>query len=132
MRSAGIGDPSIAITDRAPRAVRKGAADNDRRVGLLHRLRPGPHFHDPNDLAATFRLGLGPDLLHRLDLLAHLFKTGREDGAVALDLVLVPAAADAEQKPAARDVVDRGDELRGLDRVALNDEAHPGADLQSL
>ena len=55
-----------------------------------------------------------------------------EDGAVALDLVLVPAAADAEQKPAARDLVDRGDELCGLDRVALDDEAHPGADLQGL
>jgi hypothetical protein len=44
---------------------------------------------------------------------------------VALDLVLVPPAADAEQKPAARDLIDRGDELRGLDRVALNDEATP-------
>src|SRR5437870_2621318 len=111
MRPARIGDPSVAVTDRAPRAVREGAADNERRVRLLHRLRPGPHFHDLNNLAVIFRLGLGPDLLHRLDLLAHLLETRRKDGAVALDLVLVPTAANAEQKAAARDVVDRGDEL---------------------
>src|SRR5215468_7756785 len=115
MRPACIGDPSVAVADRAPRAVREGAADNDGRVRLLNRLRPGPHLWHIDDIAVIFRLGLGPDLLHRLHLLAHLFEARSEDGAVALDLVLVPAAADAEQKPAARYVVNRSDELCGLD-----------------
>src|ERR1700720_3336385 len=132
MRAARIGDPAVAVADRAARAVREGAADDDRRVRLLHRLRPSPHLWNLGDPAVIFGLGFGPDLLHRLDLLAHLLEARREDGAVALDLVLVPPAADAEQKPAARDLVDRGDELCGLDRVALNDEAHPGPDLQGL
>ena len=38
-------------------------------------------------------------------------------------LVLVPAIADAGQETAARDLVDRGDLLGGLDRVALRDQA---------
>src|ERR1700730_3930100 len=101
MRAARIGDHAVAVADRAARAVREGAADDDRRVRRLHRLRPGPHLRDFDDLAVIFGLGFGPDLLHRLDLLAHFLEAGRADGAVALDLVLVPPAADAEQKPAA-------------------------------
>src|SRR5690348_1215242 len=65
-------------------------------------------------------------------LIAHFLETAFELGAVALDLVLVPAAADAEQKAAARDLVDRGDELGCLDRVALDDEAHAGRHLQAF
>src|SRR5206468_3025819 len=51
---------------------------------------------------------------------------------VVLHLFGVPAAADAEQKPAARDLIDRGDLLGGLDRVALNYQTDPGADLEPL
>jgi hypothetical protein len=38
---------------------------------------------------------------------------------VVLHFILVPAAADTEQKAAVRHLIDRGDELGGLDRVAL-------------
>jgi len=38
---------------------------------------------------------------------------------VVLHFIPVPAAADTEQKAAVRDLVERGDELRRLDRVAL-------------
>jgi len=51
---------------------------------------------------------------------------------VVFHLVLVPAAADPEQKPPAGDLVERGDRLRGLYRVALDDEADAGAELQLL
>jgi len=60
------------------------------------------------------------------------FEAGRKGGAVALDLLTVPTAADTKQKPAARHLVDRGDELCRLDRVALHDQAHPGRELQGL
>src|SRR4029077_2293733 len=85
-----------------------------------------------DDLAVVFGLVLGPDRLHRLDLLAHLLEARRVDRAVLPHLVLVPAAADAEQETAARDLVDRGDELCGLDRVTLNDEAYAGAELDGF
>jgi hypothetical protein len=49
---------------------------------------------------------------------------------VILDVLDVSAAADAEQKPLAGDLVDRGDELCHLDRVALNDEADAGCQLE--
>jgi hypothetical protein len=38
---------------------------------------------------------------------------------VVLHFILVPAAAGTEQKAAVRHLIDRGDELRRLDRVAL-------------
>jgi hypothetical protein len=49
---------------------------------------------------------------------------------VILHLVPVPAVADAEDEAAITDLVDGGDELGGLDRIALRDQAHACADLQ--
>ena len=72
---------------------------------------------------------LGPDRLHRLDPLARQLVAGGEGGAVVLDLVRVPAIADAEQEAAAGDPVDRGHQLGGLDRVALHHQADAGAEL---
>ena len=54
--AAGRRDPAIAVADRAPRAMREGAADMDRRVRLLHRLRPGHHRIEIDELAVIFRL----------------------------------------------------------------------------
>ena len=85
-----------------------------------------------DDVAVVFRLRLGPDLLHRLDLLAHLLHAGGENRVVVFDLLLVPATADAEEEAPARDLIDRGDELGGLDRVALDHEADAGRDLEPL
>ena len=48
------------------------------------------------------------------------------------DLLGIPAAANAEQKAAVRDLVERGDELGSLNRVALDYQAHPGAELEAL
>src|SRR5690348_7970780 len=128
----GVRVPAVAIAHRAPRRPRKGAAEDHRRVRLLHRLRPGHHRVEVDDVAVVLGLRLSPDRLHRLDLLAHLLHPRREDGAVILDLLLVPAAADAEDEAAARHLVDRGDKLRCLDRVALDDEGDAGRDLEPL
>jgi hypothetical protein len=53
-----------------------------------------------------------------------------ESGAVVGHLVLVPAVADAKQETAARDLVDRRDQLGGLDRIALSDQANAGSEQQ--
>src|SRR5580704_10696478 len=74
--------PAIAIGDRPLGGVWKGAADDDRRVRLLHRLRPLHHLVELDELAREFRLGPRPDLLHRQDALAHQFEARLEDGAV--------------------------------------------------
>jgi hypothetical protein len=47
------------------------------------------------------------------------FKARFEHSAVALDLVLVPPATNAKQKPSSRDLIDRRDKVRSLDRIAL-------------
>jgi len=78
--------------------LREAAADQDRRIGLLHRLGPGHHFRKIDHVAVTLSLGLGPDLLHRLDPLAHKLNAGLEHGAVVLHFILVPAAANTDRK----------------------------------
>jgi len=47
---------------------------------------------------------------------------------VVFHFILVPASADAKQEPSLARLVDRGDELRGLDRVALLHQQHAGAE----
>src|SRR5207237_3951082 len=111
--------------------VRERAADDDRQR-VLNRLRPSHHRREIDDVAVIFRLRLGPDLAHRLDLLAHLLEPSRVDRAVILHLVLVPAAADTEQETAARHLVQGSDSLRQLDRVALNREADAGIEYSLL
>ena len=49
-----------------------------------------------------------------------------------LHFLLVPAVADAEQEAPAGKLVDRGDELRGLDGITLVDQADTGAYAQRL
>ena len=49
---------------------------------------------------------------------------------MVLDFLGIPAAANAEEKAPARDLIYRGNELCRLDRIPLGDEAHPGPDLQ--
>src|SRR5262249_30096780 len=57
-------------------------------------------------------------------------EAGLVDRAVVFHLLRVPAAADTGNEPPTRDLVKRGDELCRLDRVALDDQAHPGAELE--
>ncbi len=122
--------PAVAIADRPSCRLRPSAADQDRRMRLLHRFWPGHDLVKIDHVAVIFGLGLGPDLLHRLDPLAHQLEAGLGIGAVIFHLVGIPAAADAEQKAPARDLVDRGDEFRCLDRVALLHQAHAGPELE--
>ena len=95
---------------------------------LLHRLRPRHHRIEIDELAVILGLRLGPDFLHRLDALAHPLEARGVHRSVVFHLVLVPAAADAKQEAALADLIDGGDELRGLDRIALLHEQHAGAE----
>ena len=122
------GDPAVAVADRAPRGIGEGAADDDRRMRLLRRLRPLLHLAEIDELAVIFGLFLDPDGLHRLDSLARQFVPALEFGAVVLDLLLVPAVADAEQEAAVGKLVDGGNHLRGDDRIALGHQGDAGAD----
>ena len=74
----------------------------------------------------------GPDLLDRLDPLAHDREPPRRVGAVVAHLLEVPAGADAEQHPPAGEPVDARHLLRGHDRVALDHQADPGAEPDPL
>src|SRR5205807_5969362 len=108
------------------------AADDDGRVPLLHRLGIAPDLVEPDELAVELRLARGPDLLHREHALAEEPPPLLERGAVVLHLLGVPAAADAEEDAAVREAIERGDLLRGRDRIALDDEADAGPEPEPL
>src|SRR5262249_16565359 len=61
---------TITVADGAGSRVLEGAADKDRRMRLLRRLRPHHHLGELDELAVKFGGVLGPHLLHRGDLLA--------------------------------------------------------------
>ena len=92
-------NPTIAIADGAPCAMRKSAADVDRRMRFLDRFGAGDHRIEVDEFAVIFRSLLRPDFLHRLDRFAHPLEAGRVDGAVVFHFVLVPATPDSEQEP---------------------------------
>ena len=130
LQPVGAGNPAVAVADRAPRGIGEGAADDDRRMRLLRGLGPLLHLVEVHELAVILGLFLGPDGLHRLDPFARQFMPAGEHSAMVLDLVLVPAVADAEQEAAVRQLVDRRDDLGGDDGIALRQQGDAGADLE--
>jgi len=62
----------------------------------------------------------------------NFFEAGLAERAVVFHLLDVPPAADAENKAPARDLVERGNELRRLDRIALDREHTPVASFSRL
>ncbi len=65
-------------------------------------------------------------------MLAHDLEAVLVGGAMVLHLVDVPAAADAEDEAAVRELVEAGDRLGGDDRLVLRHQADAGADLELL
>src|SRR5262249_32270798 len=57
-------NPTIAITDGSPGAMRESAADMDRRMRLLHGFGSGDHRIEIDEFAMIFGLGFCPDFLH--------------------------------------------------------------------
>ena len=81
-------------------------------------------------LAGERRLLVGPQPLHGQHPLPDDRPALAFVDAVVLHLLLVPAEADAEREPAARQQVERGDLLGRDDRVPLGEEEDAGADPQ--
>ena len=112
--------------------VGRRRTDDDRRVRLLHRLRPRPRRLEVHELAGERS---PPPSVHS-SLQARIFsRTILRRRRVALDavvlhLLVVPAVADAEQEAPVRQLVERRDLLRQPDRVALRDERDAGAELE--
>jgi hypothetical protein len=80
------------------------------------------HRRKADELAVMFRLVLGPDLLHRRDLLAHLLRTGLVNRTVVFRLFGIPkkTGSHATRRWRERDSNPRSPEpavLRGLREV---------------
>ncbi len=122
--------PAVAVRDRPPRAVRKRTTDDDRWMRCLDRFRPGEHRSERDERAMILRSLLGPDRFHRLDPFADQFPTAFEIGrAVVCHFFGVPSATDAKQKPASRHLIERGHQLGGLYRIALDHQTNASAQL---
>src|SRR5262249_10068804 len=112
-------NPPVAVTKSALGGGLQPAADDDRWMGLLEGLGPHLHLVELHELAVMLGLLIGPDRLHRLDALARQLVAALERRAMVLDLVLVPAIANAEQEAALAQLVDGRDLLGSDDGVTL-------------
>ncbi len=99
---------------------------------FLDRLGPAPHGTEVDHLTVVLRDLTRPDRLHRLDPLAQQLPARRKVGSMVRHLLAVPAAADAEDEPAVRDLVDTRDLLGSVDRIALDEKADAGGDANRL
>src|SRR4029077_19972497 len=121
-----VRQPLVAVREHAVDHAVAVAANAERRMRLLDRLRPRPDPVEVHVTAVVGRLLLCPDRLHRLDALFQQAESCRRIRAVVAHLLDVPASADAEQEAPAGEEVQCRDLLRGNDRIALDDEAAPG------
>src|SRR6185312_11072108 len=104
--AAVVREPGVAEAEHAVDHRRPVAADEDRWVRPLRRLRPRPDPLEIDELAVVARLVFGPDRLHRLDPLGHQRHPPARVGAVVLHLLAIPAGADAELETPAGEAVD--------------------------
>ena len=123
-------DPALAVLDDVREELGSGAAAEQDRQRLLHRLRPRPARREVHVLAVVARLLLLPERAHRQDDLAGVLAAGRVVDAVVGHFVDVPAESGAEHEPAAGQLIERGERLRRDDRLALRGERDAGAEAQ--
>jgi hypothetical protein len=115
--------------------LRAHAADQDRRMRTLHRLRHEWRVLRLVVLAVERGRVLGEELRHHLDGLDEAVRAaaGRVEGdAVGLVLLLEPAGAHAEDHAPAAHVVDGRGHLRDDDREAVRVARHEDADTDAL
>ena len=122
--------PAVTVGQRAAGTVGQAAADEDRRMRLLHRLRPRHHRPELDELAVysgfvLVQIARMASMRSRMTLLRLLKSVPWS----AISSAFQPAP-DAEQEPALGDLVDAGDRLGRLDRIALRHEADAGRDLE--
>ena len=97
---------------------------------LLHRLGVRPELVEVDEFAVILGLVLRPDLLHRGDPLAEELPAAVELRPVMEHLLRVPPPADAEQHASTREMVEARHFLGEDDRIALDHQADPGAELE--
>ena len=106
-RIPGVADPRGAAQGRAALA-----ADPNRWVGLLHRLRLEQDVGEFDVAAREARIVLGPQLTERIEIfVGDRAALGKRRYAERLELFLHPTRADAEGQPAIGQHVDRRQHL---------------------
>ena len=123
-------DPAVSPGRDALEDAWRSAAQQDRRIGSLTRLRlhldRGKAGIDP----FVLRDLISPERLHGRHRIGDLAPAPREVTAEDLGLLTQPASADAEQEPTARIAIERGDILRQRDRLVQRQETDSRSDLQ--
>ena len=124
--------PPVGVTDDALEDLGPAAAEDDRRVWLLHRLWVRPHGAEVDQVAVVLGSVVGPDGLHRFDLLPEQLPAGPEVGAVVGHLLAIPSGSDPEDESSVGGEVQAGDLFGRVDGVALDDQADACGDTQRL
>src|SRR5215470_14885366 len=118
------------MVDDALEYVLCGAAKQNRRMRLLGGLRIGAHRREIEEFAVKLRGIHGPERLHYLERLPRLRPAARKITAKYLHFLLQPPCADAKNEAAAAMVIEGGDLLGQMQRVALRHERDAGCQPQ--
>src|SRR5215472_9930229 len=110
--------PSVAERGRAAERGIALAAEQDRRVRLLHRLRLEAQRPERERLALELGLRLCPEHLESARALARDCSAPGEVDPDCLEFLLEPACADAEHQASARQYVQADRQARGRERMA--------------
>ena len=100
------------------------AANPNRRVRLLHRLRADMHIGEREELAGERDLARRPARLPEAQILVGPGTAFVERHAERGEFGLVPACPDADRQPPARHPVERRQALGGGDRIAIRHDQH--------
>src|SRR5262249_43902948 len=104
--SARAWEPAVAEFDNSADCMLALSAQEHGRMRLLLWLGVKPDRIEIDELAVKFGLLLRPKLPHSQDTLAQQLETRLVAGAVILHFFDVPASADGENEPAARQLVE--------------------------
>ena len=117
-------DPAVAACrDPAQRGLAR-SADPDRRARLLHRARPLPDVLEAPARAGVLRPLVGERDGDRVDRLVGDRAALGERHAERVELAFDVAGADADDRAAARERVERRERLGGLQRVLVRGDEH--------
>ena len=130
LRRDAVGHPAISPRHHATRHVGRGAADQDGRVRLLHRLGRRVDGREVDMPAVELAGFVSPQLFHGGDGFAGVADTLGEFDAEQLGFLPEPAGADAEEETSVAEIVEGGDLLGQQDGVALRHQADARAQLE--
>ena len=119
-----IDHPAIGIIGHPTRYPFGIGPDPNRRATGLDRFRERPHRREINELAVILGDIVAPDRFHRQRTVAHNLPALLEWRTVIAHRLVERTTGDAKNDSTPRQMIERRNRFRGVDRIAMRHQAH--------